>query len=105
MFNNLKADTAYPWLATDFAWNADGTPITFTLRDGVKFSDGTPLTADDVAYTFQVMKDARDQPLRSADRQAPRCRQQQGHGHVHVAAVPEHVQHRRPDLHRAKKAA
>jgi peptide/nickel transport system substrate-binding protein len=57
MFNSLKANTAYPWLATDFAWNTDGTAITFTLRDGVKFSDGTPLTADDVAYTFQVMKD------------------------------------------------
>ena len=25
VFNNLKANTAYPWLATDFAWNADGT--------------------------------------------------------------------------------
>ena len=31
MFNDLKANTAYPWLATDFAWNADGTAITFTL--------------------------------------------------------------------------
>jgi peptide/nickel transport system substrate-binding protein len=57
MFNNLKANTAYPWLASDFAWNTDGTQITFTIRDGVKFSDGSPLTADDVAYTFQVMKD------------------------------------------------
>ncbi|MDX6201268.1 MAG: peptide/nickel transport system substrate-binding protein [Frankiales bacterium] len=57
MFNDLKPNTAYPWLATDFAWNTDGTQITFTLRNGVKFSDGTPLTADDVAYTFQVMKD------------------------------------------------
>ena len=42
MFNDLKPNTAYPWLATDFAWNADGTQITFTIRDGVKFSDGTP---------------------------------------------------------------
>jgi ABC-type transport system substrate-binding protein len=57
MFNDLKPNTAYPWLATDFAWNTDGTQLTFTLRDGVKFSDGTPLTADDVAYTFQTMKD------------------------------------------------
>ncbi|WP_154674032.1 ABC transporter substrate-binding protein [Nakamurella lactea] len=57
MFNALKANTAYPWLATDFAWNDDGTAITFTLRDGVKFSDGSPLTADDVAYTYQAMKD------------------------------------------------
>ena len=57
MFNSLKTNTAYPWLATDFAWNTDGTAITFTLRDGVKFSDGSPLTAEDVAYTYQVMKD------------------------------------------------
>ena len=57
MFNALQANAAYPWLATDFAWNTDGTSITFTLRSGVKFSDGSPLTADDVAYTFQVMKD------------------------------------------------
>lgn len=57
MFNDLKANSAYPWLATDFAWNADGTQITFTLKDGVKFSDGSPLTADDVAYTFQLMVD------------------------------------------------
>jgi peptide/nickel transport system substrate-binding protein len=57
MFNDLKANTAYPWLATDFAWNSDGTEITFTIRDGVKFSDGSPLTPDDVAYTYQLMKD------------------------------------------------
>jgi peptide/nickel transport system substrate-binding protein len=57
VFNALKAQAAYKWLATDFAWNADGTSINFTIRDNVKFSDGTTLTGDDVAYTFQVMKD------------------------------------------------
>lgn len=57
MFNTLKANTAYPWLATDFAWNSDGTQLTFTVRDGVKFSDGSPLTPADVAYTYQVQKD------------------------------------------------
>lgn len=57
MFNDLKANTAYPWLASNFSWNDTGTEITFTLRDGVKFSDGSPLTAEDVAYTYQVMKD------------------------------------------------
>lgn len=57
MFNSLKANTAYPWLATDFAWNTAGTEITFTLRDNVKFSDGSPLTSEDVAYTYQVMAD------------------------------------------------
>ncbi len=57
MFNSLKPNFAYPWLATDFAWNTTGTTVTFTIRDGVKFSDGNPLTPADVAYTFQAMVD------------------------------------------------
>lgn len=40
-------------LAASFAPNADATEWTFTLRDGVKFSDGTPLTAEDVAETYR----------------------------------------------------
>ena len=34
------------------------------------------------------------------DRQREGRRHQQGHGHLHRAAVPEHLQHRGPDLHR-----
>ena len=55
-FNNTKAGQTYPWLAQSYTWNADGTAITFKLRDGVKWSDGQPFTADDVAYTFQLMQ-------------------------------------------------
>lgn len=57
VFNTLLANTAYPWLATDFAWNTDGTQLTFTVRQGVTFNDGSPLTPADVAYTYQVQKD------------------------------------------------
>jgi ABC-type transport system substrate-binding protein len=39
-----------PALATD--WKQDGTSWTFTLRDGVKFHDGSPFTADDVKATL-----------------------------------------------------
>jgi peptide/nickel transport system substrate-binding protein len=44
-----------PWLATDYRW--DGTQkLTFTLRDGVKWHDGKPFTADDVVFTYEMMK-------------------------------------------------
>jgi peptide/nickel transport system substrate-binding protein len=41
-----------PGLATKWATSDDGLTWTFTVRSGVKFSDGQPLTASDVAYTF-----------------------------------------------------
>ena len=41
-----------PWLATKWEANADATQFTFTLRDGVTFSDGTPFTADSVKKNF-----------------------------------------------------
>lgn len=34
------------------SWTVDGNVWTFKLRPNVKFSDGTPLTADDVVFTF-----------------------------------------------------
>jgi peptide/nickel transport system substrate-binding protein len=45
-----------PWLATAWNWSTDYTSVTFTVRSGVTFSDGSPMTADDVAYSFQIMK-------------------------------------------------
>lgn len=56
VFNNTKAGQYYPWLATSYKWNSDGTSITFQLRSGVKWSDGQPFTADDVVYTYQLMQ-------------------------------------------------
>lgn len=43
-------------LATGYTWNADKTQITFTIRQGVTWSDGQPFTAADVAFTFNLMK-------------------------------------------------
>ena len=51
---NLKPE---PELATAFAYSADGTTITFTLREGVSWQDGQPLTADDVMYTYNLIHD------------------------------------------------
>jgi peptide/nickel transport system substrate-binding protein len=41
-----------PWLATEWEVSDDGLTYTFTLKDGVQFTDGTPLDADAVAYNF-----------------------------------------------------
>lgn len=46
-----------PRLATEFRPNADATEWTFTIRDGVKFHDGSTLTADDVVATFKRHSD------------------------------------------------
>jgi peptide/nickel transport system substrate-binding protein len=45
----------YDWLATAYAWSNGGKAITFTIRQGVKWSNGTPLTAADVAFTFKYV--------------------------------------------------
>jgi peptide/nickel transport system substrate-binding protein len=42
-----------PWLAESWESNDTATEWTFHLHQGVKFHDGSPLTADDVVYTFQ----------------------------------------------------
>ncbi len=45
-----------PWLATGSQWSNGYKTLTFTIRQGVKWSDGQPFSAADVAYTFNAMK-------------------------------------------------
>lgn len=42
-----------PWLATDWEVSEDGLKYTFTLKEGVEFTDGTPLDAEAVAFNFE----------------------------------------------------
>lgn len=50
---SLDADhKVVPWLATAWKQSADGLTWTFTLKKGVNFTDGTPVTAAAVAYNF-----------------------------------------------------
>jgi|HubBroStandDraft_2_1064218.scaffolds.fasta_scaffold16733_2 peptide/nickel transport system substrate-binding protein len=46
-----------PELATSWKVTNGGKTITFQVRDGLRFSDGTPFSADDVAYTMQQLMD------------------------------------------------
>ena len=58
IFNAIK-DEWTPWLATDYEWSDDALGLRFTIREGVKWSDGKPFTADDVAFTFALLKEHR----------------------------------------------
>jgi peptide/nickel transport system substrate-binding protein len=46
----------YHWLATGYTWGASGKSITFTIRSGVDWSNGTALTPADVAFTYNMLK-------------------------------------------------
>jgi ABC-type transport system substrate-binding protein len=46
-----------PVLASKWTADAAQTSYEFTLRDGAKFSDGTPVTADDVVFSFQRLNE------------------------------------------------
>jgi peptide/nickel transport system substrate-binding protein len=50
---NMLDGKQYPLLADgDYTWNDARTELTFKINQAAKWSDGTPVTADDVAYTW-----------------------------------------------------
>ena len=52
-----SAEQYQPQLAVSWTKNDDGTEWTFKLREGVKFSDGTPFNAEAVKYSFDSTKE------------------------------------------------
>ncbi|MBD0420077.1 ABC transporter substrate-binding protein [Streptomyces sp. TRM S81-3] len=56
-YNVARKDEPKPRLGTEFSWNDKGTELTVTLRQGVKWTDGRPFTADDVVFTFDMVRD------------------------------------------------
>jgi peptide/nickel transport system substrate-binding protein len=55
-FDLADPTVSYPWLATSYSWADGGKQITFTIRSGVKWNNGTPMTPADVAFTFDLIK-------------------------------------------------
>jgi peptide/nickel transport system substrate-binding protein len=49
--------TLYGLLAKSVETDADRTYVTFTLNPAAKFSDGKPVTADDVVFSWQLLRD------------------------------------------------
>ncbi|WP_434355156.1 ABC transporter substrate-binding protein [Parasalinivibrio latis] len=56
VFNELKGNVPVFRLATNYALSDDLLSITFDLRKGVKWSDGKTFDADDVMFTFDMIK-------------------------------------------------
>lgn len=54
---NRATDQLEPWLAESWTESADRTAYTFSLRRGVTFSDGQPLTAADVLFSLRAAYD------------------------------------------------
>jgi peptide/nickel transport system substrate-binding protein len=53
-----------PDLARSWAWNEEGTELTFPLRQGVKWHDGAPFTAKDVKCTWDMLSGKSGEKLR-----------------------------------------
>src|SRR5437868_5636754 len=53
VYNTIKGELV-PWLATEYKWSDDNKKLTFTTHDNVKWSDGQPFSAKDVAFTFNL---------------------------------------------------
>ncbi len=69
---NRQTQVLEPELAQSWKVSPDGKQIAFKLRSGVSFSDGTPFSAEDVAYTAQQLMDpALHSPTGDAFRSGP----------------------------------
>jgi peptide/nickel transport system substrate-binding protein len=74
VFNNLvmfdqhvpqnSIESIVPDLASAWSWNEEGTTLTFTLRQGVKWHDGKPFTAGDVKCTWDLIAGKSPEKLR-----------------------------------------
>lgn len=82
---NRQSQQLEPELAESWKVSKDGRQITFKLRHGIVFSDGTPFSAEDVAYT---VKQLMDPSLHSATGDAFRT----GPGTVETRIIaPDHI--------------
>ena len=55
IYNSITGEYV-PWLATGYEWSKGNTTLVLKIREGVTWSDKTPFTAEDVAYTFNLKK-------------------------------------------------
>ena len=66
MFNLLTGEHEM-WLAEKMDISDDFSEVTLTIRDGIYWSDGMPYTAEDVAFTFNMVLEHQDQMVHTAE--------------------------------------
>jgi peptide/nickel transport system substrate-binding protein len=74
VFNNIvmykqdvpqnSMESIVPDLATGWSWSEEGTELTFPLRQGVRWHDGKPFTAQDVKCTWDMLTGKSENKLR-----------------------------------------
>ncbi|TVR36039.1 MAG: ABC transporter substrate-binding protein [Spirochaetaceae bacterium] len=55
-YSNVLTGEIEPWIGTEWRYNDDFTQVTVTIRDDVTWSDGVPLTARDVVFSGNMLK-------------------------------------------------
>lgn len=65
-FNELSSDAPVGLIGESYEYSADGTVLTVKIKSGLKWSDGLPLTASDVAFTFGYASN-KSEHLKSAE--------------------------------------
>lgn len=106
VFNEMHGNTPVMRLASDYKMSDDLMSVTFDIRKGVKWSDGEKFTADDVVFSFDLVKNtpALDQHgtnnwvanVEKIDEYKVRFRLTEANSNVpyeiaKVSIVPEHV--------------
>jgi peptide/nickel transport system substrate-binding protein len=69
IYNEITGET-HPWLATAWEFSADNLTLTYTLQDGVTWSDGEVFDSADVKFTFDYLIAHEDLPSTGAVRTA-----------------------------------
>jgi len=57
LFINNATGVLEPMLAENYEWSPDFKELILTIREDVQWHDGHPFTAEDAAFTFEVMRD------------------------------------------------
>lgn len=55
LYFNQQTGEVTPWLATSYQFSSDAKTLTFTTRQGVKWSDGQPFSSADVVFTLNYL--------------------------------------------------